>query len=63
MTTTTLHPYPYPTLTPITAKPTVGTLQRLRREIYANARSVHTTFNGGTHGYLGVVMPDDDYNT
>ena len=63
MTTTTSHPYPHPTLTPIMEKPTVGTLQRLKREVFANARSVHTTFNGGTHGYLGVVMSDADYNT
>lgn len=59
--TATSYTFPYPTLTVIEGKPTAATLLVLRKEIYANARSVHCDLGGGANGYLGVVMPPAQY--
>jgi hypothetical protein len=49
-------PFPHPTLTPILDKPTAATIKQLKKEVYANARSVHSELRGGMNGHLGVVM-------
>jgi hypothetical protein len=53
--------FPHPILTPITTKPTNSTLQVLQREIYANARAIHSTRGGGAHGHLAIIMPAANY--
>jgi hypothetical protein len=56
MSTTTTFPFPHPVLTAIVGKPTARTIKQLRKEIYANARSVHSARGGGLHGHLGITM-------
>ncbi len=41
--------------------PTAKNLLTLRKEVYANARSIESNPGGGAHGYLGLVMPDVEY--
>jgi hypothetical protein len=48
-------------LTPIVGEPDHGTLQQLKREIYANAYSNVSTLGGGGRGYLGMLMPPVEY--
>jgi hypothetical protein len=60
MTTTTL-PFPHVELTKIHGKPTAASIKQLKKEIYANARSIHCELGGGTNGYLGTVMPNAAY--
>ena len=55
--------FPHPTLTKIIGKPSYATLSQLQKEIYANARTVHSTRGGGLNGHLAIVMPDLDYQT
>ena len=52
--------YPHPTLTPIEGKPSFVSLVTLKREVYANARSIYCPA-GGNDGHLGLVMSDADY--
>jgi hypothetical protein len=59
--TPTKYPFPHPTLTTITGKPDAASLRQLRKELYANARSVHSERGGGTNGHLGIVMPTAPY--
>jgi hypothetical protein len=52
----------HPLLTPIVGKPTVPTVTQLKKEILANARSVHcSTGGGGTNDFLGIVMAPAPY--
>jgi hypothetical protein len=53
--------FPHPVLTPITGRPTNTTLQTLQKQLYANARAVHSTRGGGLNGHLALVMPDAAY--
>ena len=55
--------FPHPTLTKIIGKPSYSTLSQLQKEIYANARTVHSTRGGGLNGHLTLVMPADEYET
>jgi hypothetical protein len=41
-------PFPHPTLTEVTGKPDAASLRQLRKEIYANARAVHSERGGAT---------------
>jgi hypothetical protein len=54
-------PFPHPELTPIIGKPTAATLKHLKKEVYANARSVHSDLGGGLNGHLGIVMANAPY--
>jgi hypothetical protein len=54
-------PFPHPKLTPIIGKPTAATLKHLKKEVYANARSVHSDLGGGLNGHLGIVMANAPY--
>jgi hypothetical protein len=53
--------FPHAELTPIVGKPTNPSLQLLQKELYANARAVHSTRGGGANGHLALIMPDADY--
>jgi hypothetical protein len=56
MTTPTTFPFPHPVLTAIAGKSTAQTIKQLRKEIYANVRSVHSACGSGIHGHLGIAM-------
>jgi hypothetical protein len=49
-------PFPRTALMPITGKPTTATIKQLKKETFANARSVHSELGGGMHGHLSDVM-------
>jgi hypothetical protein len=53
--------YPHTSLTKIVGKPSYGTLQKLLKEVYANARTIYSTRGGGNNGHLALVMPDSEY--
>ena len=55
--------FPFETLTPIEGEPTNATITVLKRQVYANAMENESTLGCGTLGYLGLIMPDDDYRT
>ncbi len=61
MTSTSYLPFPHPTLTPIIGKPDAATLKLLRKEVYANTKSVPSTAGGGLNGHLGIAMPAGAY--
>jgi hypothetical protein len=58
---TTTLPFPHVELTKIIGKPNAASITQLKKELYANARSVHCELGGGVNGYLGVVMPNAAY--
>ena len=53
--------FKYKTPTPIRGEPTHKSLKRLKLELQANASSVETDLGGGNHGYLGLVLTDQEY--
>ena len=53
--------FKYPTPTPIRGEPTYESLKRIREELCANASSVESELGGGDHGYLGLVLTDQEY--
>jgi hypothetical protein len=55
------YPLPHAQLTPILGKPTAAAIRQLKKEIYANARSLHSDRGGGLNGHLGIVMPNAAY--
>jgi hypothetical protein len=54
-------PFPHVELTKVHGKPTAASIKQLKKELYANARSVHCELGGGVNGYLGTVMPNAQY--
>jgi hypothetical protein len=52
--------YPHRVLTPIKDTPGYSSLQKLQKELYANAQAMHSNAGGGNHGHLALVMPDAD---
>lgn len=55
--------FKYKTPTPIRGLPTCSALKRLKKELQANASSVETDLGGGNHGYLGLVLTDQEHNS
>ena len=55
--------FKYTTPTPIRGKPTNKTLKRLKNELQANASSIESDLGGGDHGFLGLVLTDEEYET
>ena len=53
--------FKYKTPTPIQGTPTYKALKRLKAELRANASSVECDLGGGNHGYLGLVLSEDEY--
>jgi hypothetical protein len=61
MTSTESFPLPHAQLTLIQGKPTAAAIRQLKKELYANARSIHSDHGGGLNGHLGLVMPTAAY--
>jgi hypothetical protein len=61
MTSEESLPLPHLQLTPITGKPTAAAIRQLKKELYANARSIHLDRGGGLNKHLGLVMPTAAY--
>ena len=59
--TAPVFPFPHPLLAPMDGKPAIFTVAQLRKEVYANARSVDCTGGGRANGFLGIVMPAAQY--
>jgi hypothetical protein len=53
--------FPHPELTPVSGEPTTASLRLLKKELYANARQIHSTRGGGTNGHLRIMMTDVEY--
>jgi hypothetical protein len=58
-----LESFPTNPLTKIHGRPTYDSLNELRNELKSNASSIPTSRGGGGHGYLGLILSADDYNT
>ena len=52
----------YPKPTPIQGEPTYKALKRLKNELRANSSSVDSDLGGGDHGYLGLVLNEQEYS-
>ena len=53
--------FPYRSPTPIQGEPTYKALKRLKNELRANASSVDCDLGGGDHGYLGLILTEEEY--
>ena len=53
--------FPYSTPTPVQGEPNYKTLKRLKYVLRANASSVNSDLGDGDHGYLGLVLSDQEY--
>ena len=54
--------FEYADLTVIHGEPTYETLKTMVNQLKANARAVRTTLGGGQHGYLGLLLSQQQYN-
>jgi hypothetical protein len=61
MSSKTTFPFPHETLTVLTHKPNAATIKLLTKEVYANAKSVHSVHGGGLNGHLGIAMAAAPY--
>ena len=55
--------FEYPILDKIHGTPTFSTLNRLKKQLQANAQSVSSDLGGGAHGHLGLVLSPTEYAT
>ena len=53
----------YKTPTPIRGKPTNKALKRLKLECQANSSSVEYDLGGGNHGYLFLMLTDEEFDS
>ena len=53
--------FKYKTPTPIQGTPMYKALKRLKAELRANASSVECDLGSGNHGYLGLVLSDQEH--
>ena len=60
-TTMTQITYPHLALSKIAGKPTFTSLLLLQCKLYANACSVYCPIDGNSHGYLGLIMSNEEY--
>ena len=61
VTPTTTLVFPHPTLTAINGTPNLISVTNMRKQIYANARAIHSTRGGGINGHLAIVMANATY--
>ena len=52
--------FPYSSPTPIQGEPTYKAIKRLKNELRANASSVDSDLGGGDHGYLGLILTNEE---
>jgi hypothetical protein len=55
------YPFPHPILTKIDGKPNAASIKLLTKEVYANAKSVHSVHGGGLNGHFRLAMPVATY--
>jgi hypothetical protein len=53
--------FPHPELTSVSGEPTNASLRLLKKELFANARQIHSTRGGGANGHLRIMMSAADY--
>ena len=63
-TPTTSLAFPLSSFTqlPVDTEPTANHIRQLKKEIYQNAMAIPSTYGGGNHGHLGLVMPAAAYD-
>jgi hypothetical protein len=61
MTSTESFTLPHKQLALIPGKASAATIRQLKKELYANARSIHSDRGGGLNSHLGLVMPTAAY--
>ena len=63
-TPTTSLAFPLSSFTqlPADTEPTANHIRQLKKEIYQNAMAIPSTYGGGNHGHLGLVMPAAAYD-
>ena len=54
--------FPHSTPTPIRGEPDYKSLKKFENELRSNANSVDSDLGGGNHGYLGLVLSEQEYN-
>lgn len=55
--------FKHKTPTPIRGPPINKALKRLKLELQLNSSSVETDLGGGNHGFLGLVLSDQEHAT
>lgn len=55
--------FPHPTLTIMEDTPTTQSLRVMKKELIANAMSVHSRLGGGVNGHVALMMTDAEYLT
>jgi hypothetical protein len=53
--------FPHSSLPKVTGEPTFQDLKVIRRLLNTNAMSVASYKGGGRHGYLGIIMTNEEY--
>jgi hypothetical protein len=48
--------FPHPILMPIIGEPTIVSIKKLKKQIFTNARAIHSTRGGGANGHLACVI-------
>ena len=61
--TTIIQVLPYEPLTKLDsdAQPSAMAVRKLKKELYANARSLPSTLGGGNLGHLGLLLTEAEY--
>ena len=52
---------PHPSLTRIIGEPDYQALDKLYKQLKANAYAIHSTLGGGNHGHLGMILTPANY--
>ena len=53
--------FPHSSPTKIRGEPTYKSFKKLKNELRANASSVDSDLGGGDHGYLGLILSENEY--
>ena len=55
-------PLPHTQLTPISGKPTAIAIHQLKKELYANARAIHSERGSANIVHLSIIIPTAAYD-
>ena len=55
--------FPVKTIPPIQGEPNYESINEIIQVLYANAASLATTYGGGQHGHIGLIMKPEIYAT